>query len=157
MTRWETPEVPCSCYGCPGCMFAYESRCKYAGCCRPREFRHLRACGQPHAASLQVAGPNVRVSVSCKLQVRLYRISRACGQPPAASLQAAGPNVSCERAMQVAGPLVRVSWACGQPHAASMQVVGPHVWVSRCGQPPAAFLQAVGPHVSELPCKLRCT
>ena len=105
MTRWETPEVPCSCYGCPGCMFAYKSRCKYAGCCRPREFRHLRACGQPHAASLQVAGPHVRVSVSCKLLVRLYgfhgrvgshtrlfckllvRVYRAsrCGQPPAAS------------------------------------------------------------------------
>ena len=72
MTRWETPEVPCSCYGCTGCMFAYKSRCKYAGCCRPRKFRYLRACGQPHAASLQVAGPHVRVSVSCKLLVRLY-------------------------------------------------------------------------------------
>ena len=147
MTRWETPEVPCSCYGCPGCMFAYESRCKYAGCCQPREFQHLRACGQPHAASLQVAGPNVRVSVSCKLQVRLYRISRVCGQPPAASLQAAGPNVSCERAMQVAGPLVRVSWACGQPHVALLQVVGTSVsgfavWTATRG-----FLQAVGPFV----------
>ena len=60
MTRWETPEVLCGCYACTECMFAMKSRCKYAGCCRPRELRHLRACGQPHAASLQVVGPNVQ-------------------------------------------------------------------------------------------------
>ena len=34
---------------------------------RNRELRHLRACGQPHAASLQAVGPNV--SFQCALQV----------------------------------------------------------------------------------------
>ena len=72
MIWWETPEVPCGCYACTECMFAMKSRCKYAGCRRPHKFQHLHACGQPHAASLQVAGPNVCVSVSCKLQVRMY-------------------------------------------------------------------------------------
>ena len=90
MTQWETPEVPCGCYACTECMFATKLCCKYAGCRQPnRELRHLRACGQPHVASLQVAGPNVS-------------FQRA--------LQVVGPNVSCQRALQVVGPHVRVSW-----------------------------------------------
>ena len=83
MTRWETPEVLCGCYACTECMFAMKSRYKYAGCCRPREFRHLRACGQPHAALLPAVGPNV--SFQCALQVvgpYVYTGLRGVGSHP---------------------------------------------------------------------------
>ena len=36
MTQWETPEVPCGCYGCTECMFAMKLHCKYAGCRQPQ-------------------------------------------------------------------------------------------------------------------------
>ena len=90
-------------YACTECMFAMKSRYKYAGCCWPREFRHLRACGQPHAASLQVAGP-------------LVRVSWAYGQPHAALLPVVGTSVSgfvvwtaTRGFLQAVGPFVRVS------------------------------------------------
>ena len=55
MTRWETLEVPCGCYGCTECMFAM----KQSHCNPNVSNSDLRACGQPHAAYLQVVGPDV--------------------------------------------------------------------------------------------------
>ena len=84
-------------------------------------------CGQPHAASLQVVGPNV----SCRR-----------------ALQVAGLNVA-RFAGVVQPPVAGSAGVCGQPPAASLQVAGPLVlgFAGASGHLPVASLQVVGPFV----------
>ena len=73
-------------------------------------------CGQPHVASLQVAGPNVLCQRVLQADGPFVpSFAEVCEQPPMASLQVVGPGVP------------GFAGVCEQPPAASLQVVGPYV------------------------------